>query len=291
MGCSNSSSVNDSKPKEKEKEQKANEIILTVQKDEKNKVLGTSFLPFNQKNFNESNTEIYFNNEKQQKFTKTIKYEYPANIIEVKLKFLTKTIDCKNMFGGCWFIKKIDLTSFDCENIVSLEGIFSHLCGLESVNLKNLDTRNVTNMKSMFYSCKKLTEVDLSDLNADKVDNISCMFKYCDNLKSVKLPSFALNFTSYDRIKELFLGCPNLENLNFKYLNLQNVKEIHDLFDSKQLKTLDLSNVIFPESCEKFEILSNLKNLEEIILDKNKNNKLILENIEKERIEIKITYI
>ena len=291
MGCSNSSSVNDSKPKEKEQEQKANEIIITVQKDERNKVLGTSFLPFDQKKLNESNTEIYFNNEKQQKFTKTIKYEYPANIIEVKLKFLTKIIDCKKMFAGCAFIKKIDLTSFDCENIVSLESIFTHLPGLESVNLKNLDTRNVTNMKSMFYSCQKLTEVDLSDLNADKVDNISCMFKYCENLKSVKLPSFALNFTSYERIKELFLQCPNLENLNFKYLNLQNVKEIHDLFDSKKLKTLDLSNVIFPESCEKFEILSNLKNLEEIILDKNKNNKLILENIEKEGIEIKITYI
>ena len=64
--------------------------------------------------------------------------------------------------------------------------MFYYCSKLEKLDLSSFNTQNVTNMQSMFGNCSKLEKIDLSSFNNKNI-NISNMFDKCYNIGRVIL--------------------------------------------------------------------------------------------------------
>ena len=53
---------------------------------------------------------------------------------------------------------------------------------LSKLNLSSFNTNNVTNMNKMFYYCVNLSQLNLSSFNTNNVTDMSGMFSDCSNL-------------------------------------------------------------------------------------------------------------
>ena len=142
------------------------------------------------------------------KFKKVGKYQ----IKYIFNRPLTKT---NHMFFDCIFLRKLDLSGFDTENII--------------------------NMSCMFYNCKNLKNINLSNFNTQKVENMSYMFAFCDSLKNLDLSSF--DTIKVKDMNNMFINCENLVYLDLSNFNTINVVNMSFMFSGvKSLKYLDLTN-------------------------------------------------
>ena len=66
-------------------------------------------------------------------------------------------------------IIKVDYIFFDCENI-------------QKLNLSSFNTQNVTNMYKMFYECNFLSNLNLTPFNTQNVTDKREMFCRCNSL-------------------------------------------------------------------------------------------------------------
>ena len=66
------------------------------------------------------------------------------------------------MFKDCSSLVNINLTKFNTNNVINIEGIFMGCTKLMSVDLKNFNTSNVKNVNKMFYGCNNLKKFDIS---------------------------------------------------------------------------------------------------------------------------------
>ena len=89
------------------------------------------------------------------------------------------------MFGNCYSLKKVDVSSFNTSKVTDISYMFSRcysLGELESgeaswkLNLSGFNTANVTKINNMFDSCYSLSELDLSTFSTAKVSNLTDMF-------------------------------------------------------------------------------------------------------------------
>ena len=97
---------------------------------------------------NESNTELYINNDK----FNYEKYFIPKEegVYEIKLKLFIYLTDCSYMFAGCKNIININFFSFKTKFITNMEFMFYKCKYLKNLNLLLFDTKNVISMCSMF---------------------------------------------------------------------------------------------------------------------------------------------
>lgn len=123
-------------------------------------------------------------------------------------------ISCRNMFGGCYNLKELDLSNFD--------------------------TSNVEDMNSMFEGCESLKELDLSNFDTDKVEDMSCMFNGCRALNYINLSNF--NTSNVRNMKHMFRGCCVLRSLDLSNFDTSNARNMKHMFDGSALRYLDLSN-------------------------------------------------
>ena len=140
------------------------------------------------KNINEENIEIFINNKKI-KFTYIYDSE-EVGLINVKFKFNKLLTSTGWMFSDCDYLEKIDLSSFNTDNVINMKNMFCFCSFLKSIDLSSFNTSNVTNMESMFSYCESLESIDLSSFNTNKVTNTNFMFMSCSSLKSIDLSSF-----------------------------------------------------------------------------------------------------
>ncbi len=271
------------------------------------------------KELNESNVELYINNEKM----KFKKYFNPKKIGLYEIKLIIK-IDIKNC--SCMFC--------DCKNITNLD-------------LSSLDTKNVTDMSYMFYNCNKLTNLYLSsfdyEINVDKsLKEISDLAeKYFKDsskknsfkekleelekgaaklkdeefekmevlhheievgIKRVKFINNSslknktnLNLSSFDtknvkNMNDMFSGCENITNLNLSFFDTKNVKNMNNMFKNcKNITNLNLSSFDTKNVRNMSEMFSYCNKLKLITIKKNMNN--ISYEIGKENKNIKIIRI
>ena len=228
------------------KENLKNEIILTVKIEnddiDKNIYILDNFSTHDHlTELNEKNTELYINNKKE-KFNKYF-IAKQKGIYTIKLIFNLEFFDCSYMFAECLNLINIDLTSFNTQNVVNMEGMFFGCQNLTNINLSSLNTENVTNMKGMFYCCRNLTNIDLTSFNTKKVKNISCMFDDCYNLKKIDLSFF--NTQNVIDMKRMFAHCENLVNIDLSSFDTFNVISMRRMFGwCKKLENIDLSSII-----------------------------------------------
>ena len=216
------------------------------------------------KELNESNVELYINNNKN----KYLKYFKPdkEGIYEIILRFYIEIKDCSFMFYNCSNLINIDLSSFDARNVNNLSKMFFKCSNLENIDFTSFDTKNVNNMSYMFAFCSNLKKIDLSTFDTKNVKNMSYMFYKCSNLADIDLSSFDtynvknmdgmfcecsclinLDLSSFDtqnvnNMSGLFLKCSKLENINLTSLDTKNVINMSGFFyDCSNLTTIDLS--------------------------------------------------
>lgn len=109
---------------------------------------------------------------------------------------------------------KIEDTSGDIKDCSYLFGKHSEVAlsnGMKKIDLSSFNTENVTNMSYMFYDCVSLTELNISNLNTSKVTDMSCMFYYCQSMKSFDLRSF--DTTNVTDMNRMFSTCKSLEEI------------------------------------------------------------------------------
>ena len=239
-----------------------NEIQIFV--DINNDIANEKILFLNSKELSEKNTEIFINNEKYGFNQYFIPKKIGIYNISVRLNIKIK--DCSYMFKGCKYIRMINLTNFNSENIIKMDYMFCDCQKLESINLfsfktknaidmshlfyncKNLkyidlfsfDTKNVINMNSMFYGCENLNYIEFSCLNAKKVSDMSNMFYNCMALNNLDLSHFYTE--KVVDLSKMFYYCKNIENLNLSNFKTLNVNNTNNMFaNCYKLKNIDLS--------------------------------------------------
>ena len=148
----------------------------------------------------------------------------------------------REMFsGGCEFLKSINLSNLELQNVTDMRSMFSACHSLESVDLSNLKAKNIENIDGLFASCASLVSVNLSNFNTEKVTDMSSLFSFCTSLKSVDLSSF--NTKNVTTMKEMFNECSSLEYINLSNFDTSKVTDMEYLFGRcTSLKEIDLSN-------------------------------------------------
>jgi len=220
---------------------KNNNILITLKIEKKDINKEIYFLNNDDKvlkELNELNTQLFINKMeyKYSKFFKPVK----EGTYEVKLQFNTIE-DCSFMFKGCKNIIKLDLSSFDTNNITNMYNMFSLCQNLTSLDLSSFDTSNVTNMSYMFWFCKNLVKVDLSSFDTNNVTDMNNMFSFCQNLTSLDLSSF--DTSNVTNMSYMFHGCENLKNLNLVLFNTTKVTDMSYMFHNcTNIISLDLTS-------------------------------------------------
>ena len=191
----------------------------------------------NLQELNVNNTKLYINNEKvifNKFFIPTEK-----GIYEIKLEFKTKLKNCSYMFCGCKNITKINLSSFNTQNVTDMKYMFHECFSLSALDLSSFNTENVTDMQRMFFSCIKLKTLNLESFKTEKVTNMRSMFNECSSLMSLDLSSF--NTQNVTSMYCMFYKCSSLLTVNLKSFNTQNVIDMESMFEEcSSLETLNL---------------------------------------------------
>ena len=231
-----------------------NEIRMIIQIEEKDKNKNIYFLDNtdyideetkinhfhdNLPELNQSNVELFINNEKNT----FQKYFIPnkEGLYSIKLIFKTCIKNCSYMFNECSNILSIDLSSFNTKNVLDMSYMFAYCYKLKTINLFNFDTKNVINMSHMFAYCHNLSDINISFLNTKNVINMNSMFAYCYVLKDLNLSSFDTS-----KVKDMgymFSNCENFESLDLSFFNTEKVTDMRYMFSScYKLKYIDLSS-------------------------------------------------
>ena len=98
------------------------------------------------------------------------------------LQVILKGEGIKNMsymFSDCESLIKVDLSSFNTQNVTDISYIFNGCKNLIKLDLSSFDTQNVAYMQNMCKGCKSLIKVDLSSFNTQNVTSMSHMFNSC----------------------------------------------------------------------------------------------------------------
>ena len=173
------------------KSKKRNEIKIKISVDQK-RINEKIFFINNQgmngekidRELNENNTELYIN-EKQYKYSN---YFIPEKqgIYNIRLKLNIEMKDCSFLFANCQEIKSIDLSSFEINNVMSMEGMFGFCYNLTYIDLTSFDTKNIITLEGMFAWCNNLENIDLSSFDINNAI-IPGMFFGCLKLKEITI--------------------------------------------------------------------------------------------------------
>ena len=176
-------------------------------------------------------------------------YQYPKNIIEIKMKKKGKFLGDEYFQNYHWMLKiyfndvlqeeqaneineqfppkikiEIDFPILDCEKMF-------YLCdNILEINFIQFDTSKVNNMSSMFSDCDSLIKINVDIFDTSKVNNMSCMFYKCSSLKKLNLSNFKTD--NVTDMSAMFLLCYSLSDLNFDFskINTDKLENITSIF-------------------------------------------------------------
>lgn len=146
-------------------------------------------------------------------------------------------------FRGCTKLKNIELNCFiGSKNITSAENMFDECKSLKEINLSDLDLKTLKYANYMFANCEKLEKITLYSSGILSLNHVWGIFANCEKLCIVEAPNiiFDLNIPRIDW-GYLFRMNPNLEVLNLKYINVENMSVLvfNELFkNTKKLRSV-----------------------------------------------------
>ena len=153
------------------------------------------------------------------------KYNGFSNLEAVVIKNISKEIkefDC--MFYDCCSLVDIScLKDFDTSNIVTIVSMFEGCSSLTDLSsLAEWNTSELKDASRSFARCSSLTDLSpLAHWDVSNIKSIKSMFRHCSSLVDVSC------FSNWDlplcNVREIFLGCPNIEkypNWRVEYLDV-----------------------------------------------------------------------
>ena len=147
--------------------------------------------------------------------------------------FDTSMYKVKRIKGGPCFLHYIGDSTLAPElpiNASSCAFMFAFRKDLKKINLSNFSTEGVVTTKGMFAFCDNLEELDTSLLNTEFVVDYTDMFRGCKALTQLDLCRFSLQ--SAKRTRGMFLGCTSLkEILTTKLFDTQDVLDGYKMFE------------------------------------------------------------
>ena len=147
--------------------------------------------------------------------------------------FDTSMYKVKRIKGGPCFLHYIGDSTLTPElpiNASSCAFMFAFRKDLKKINLSNFSTEGVVTTKGMFAFCNNLEELDTSLLNTESVVDYTDMFRGCKALTQLDLCRFSLQ--SAKRTRGMFLGCTSLkEILTTKLFDTQDVLDCYKMFE------------------------------------------------------------
>lgn len=147
--------------------------------------------------------------------------------------FDTSMYKVKRIKGGPCFLHYIGDSTLAPElpiNASSCAFMFAFRKDLKKINLSNFSTEGVVTTKGMFAFCSNLEELDTSLLNTESVVDYTDMFRGCKALTQLDLCRFSLQ--SAKRTRGMFLGCTSLkEILTTKLFDTQDVLDGYKMFE------------------------------------------------------------
>ena len=99
----------------------------------------------------------------------------------------------RNMFGGCYSLATIDLSSFNTAKVTDMQGMFASCRSLTSIDVSTFDICNVTEMRTMFIDCPALTTIYCSNDWSTSTAQTDYMFYGCKSLVGGKGTVFDSN--------------------------------------------------------------------------------------------------
>ena len=108
-----------------------------------------------------------------------------TNLYEI-LSICENISSMERMFSGCASLTELDLSNLDMSNVESMAYTFYGCSKLSSLDFGNMNTSNLTSIRSAFHNCQKLTSLDLSNLDMSNVNNVNGAFNACIDLENLK---------------------------------------------------------------------------------------------------------
>ena len=225
---------------------------------------------------NSENCEIFLEGQKI-KFTKFHIFS-EEGIYTIKYVLKNKIKSCKKMFFYCKYIKSIDLSNFNTEDVTDMSLMFINCFNLEEINFGNFKTSKVTNMEGMFESCIGLKSLNLSSFdNTSNVENMNSMFLLCASLQELNLANF--NTEKVKDMNSIFGGIINLKNLDLSSFSSANLAIMNFMFKNCfNLTEIKFSNKFQPNNikymygaflnCDNLEIIQCSEDLYDIFVEK-----------------------
>ena len=224
---------------------------------------------------NSENCEMFLDNEKinfekYHTFTK-------EGIYTIKYVLKNKITTCKKMFLHCLYIKSIDLTNFNSEDVTDMSLMFINCFNLEEINFGNFKTSKVTNMEGMFECCISLQKLDVSSFDTSNVENMNSMFAVCISLQELNLSNF--NTEKVKDMNTLFGGVMTMNILDLSSFSSTNLTIMNFMFKNCfSLKEIKFSNKFKPDkikdmymafmNCDNLEIVQCSEDLYDVFVEK-----------------------
>ncbi len=174
-------------------------------------------------------------------------------------------------------LKTIILKNVNTANVTTVKSMFSSLHSLESLDLSDFDTDNLVNMDGMIFGSSKLQSLNLSNWNFNKV---TVGFGGSSNAFGPGAPSslqtIILNNVKTDEVTDmtnLFLGLKNLQSLDLSSFDTSNVTNMSSMFNGcSGLTSLDLSMFDTTKLTGTIAMFNNMNSLQELNLSNWKFN-------------------
>jgi len=207
------------------------------------------------------------------------------NLKNIKSNFETiKVAKMNSMFNNCSKLEYLNLSTFNTNKVEDMSYMFNNCSNLKSLDLKSFCTENVENMALMFNNCSSLESLDLSSsFDTKNVKDMSYMFYKCKYISSINLRSF--NTQNVKNMAYMFCSCNNLIGLDLSSFKTQKVENMSCMFmDCTKLMSLNISSFDIINNINMKDMFKDCRSLEEIYVDKNRNEDLIDMQVKKDNI-------
>ena len=154
---------------------------------------------------------------------------------------IENVVDMNGLFLSSTLLQQVKLANWNTKSVTNMAQVFSGLQALESLDIANWNTENVTSMHEMFLGSNSLTSLELSNWNTKNVTTMRNMFSRMSALKSVGVTNW--DTSKVNDMAQMFHENYALEQIDVANWNTSNVKNMGGMFrDNRSLKSLDLSN-------------------------------------------------
>lgn len=158
-----------------------------------------------------------------------------------------KVMDAQYMFMGWTNLRKLDLSTFDFDNVTRFDYMFADCISLEDLNLGSFENHIAESARDMFFNCRRLKNLNLSNFQSDKITSTREMFQYCMSLTSLNLTGFITD--NVTDMSNMFEGCKSMESFDLSSFNTSKVTNMYSMFagcsslTDIDMSTFDMSSV------------------------------------------------